>query len=450
VNGSLTVPSGVVLRGEGDTDEGTVIISKGSNGGRGEDAGGVAIYVGSGAPMTPVEGKEPVRITDSYVPTGSMSINVADATSFKVGDYVNVLKTTNQKWIDDLGMGERLRHIRGGKEGAGKKPWTPDRYQIWHLREIESIQGNTITLDLPMPQSIDEQHGGGEVILLNGSGLATHAGVESLMLKSDYTNKPKGKKKNRNFRNYWSGIQIQQSRDSWVRDCTVKHVSFAAVIVKGFSRYVTVRDCKALEPVGVNRGGHRYAFCIGGGTGHLFYNCYSEEGRHCFVGGKKTIGPFAFVNCTSVNGGQSEPHHRWGSGYLFDNVTTEDGSIAAMNRGDSGSGHGWAAANTLIWNGNAKNIIVFDPETEGENNFAIGYTGPKRDEYDRKGIEFSNTRGGYWGTEREGKFFGYALMGNGYIESPDAPVEPRSLFTQQLIERIGREKAFAALEISDL
>jgi hypothetical protein len=37
-------------------------------------------------------------------------------------------------------------------------------------------------------------------------------------------------------------------------------------------------------------------------------------------------------------------------------------------------------------------------------------------------------------------------MGSGHIESPDAPVEPGSLFKQQLIERIGKEKAEAVLK----
>ena len=40
----------------------------------------------------------------------------------------------------------------------------------------------------------------------------------------------------------------------------------------------------------------------------------------------------------------------------------------------------------------------------------------------------------------------YALMGNGYIESPDKPVKPDSLFGQQLNERIGVTKASAVLK----
>jgi hypothetical protein len=157
------------------------------------------------------------------------------------------------------------------------------------------------------------------------------------------------------------------------------------------------------------------------------------------------MGPYAFVKCTAVRGGQSEPHHRWGSGFLFDSVTTKDGNIAAINRGDSGSGHGWAAANTMVWNGDAENIVVFDPETTGENNFAIGFAGSSGSDYGTRGLHYANTRAGYWGTPQEGKYYGYPLMGNGHIESPGAPVEPASLFTQQLIDRIGPEQAMNVL-----
>jgi hypothetical protein len=37
-------------------------------------------------------------------------------------------------------------------------------------------------------------------------------------------------------------------------------------------------------------------------------------------------------------------------------------------------------------------------------------------------------------------------MGSGHIESPGKPVEPSSLFIQQLIDRIGKEQAMKVLE----
>ncbi len=434
LEGPLRVPSGVVLRGEGDGPDGTVLIVDGGN------STETAIDVGApGAKMEEVG--TAVRIADAYLPSGSTHVTVEDAGQFKVGDFVAIKKTVNQKWIDDLGMGERLQHIRGGEEGEKKKPWKPESYQFRVCRQIVGMNGSQLILDVMLPQSFAAEHGGGEVAKVNLDGLAREAGVESIRLVSNYDTSVTENNKDTNFRNYRDGIVVSGASDSWVRNCTVLHVSLAAVRVDDDTRHVTVRDTKSLEPVGPVRGGSRYAFSIGGGTLHLFFNCYSEDGRHDFAGGSRNQGPFAFVECTAVRGEQSEPHHRWGTGFLYDRVTTKDGTLAAINRGDSGSGHGWAAANSMFWNCDAKSITVFDPETVGECNFAVGFAGDPLDEYDASGLVYANTRSGYWGTPQEGKHFGYALMGNGHIESPEGPAKPESLFRQQLIDRIGKEKA---------
>jgi len=284
------------------------------------------------------------------------------------------------------------------------------------------------------------------VYKVNMNQLGEQSGVEFIRIISNYDTAVTSLKKKTNYMNFGTGIELKNIRDSWVRNCSMLHFYKSAVSIGDNTGNITVRDCKSLEPVGPFGGGYRYPFTVNGGTGHLFYQCYSEDGRHDFVGGSRTMGPFAFVQCTAVRGGTSEPHHRWGTGYLFDCITT-DGSIGAFNRGDSGSGHGWAAANAMIWNANAQNVTVFDPETTGENNFAIGFTGDfKKDNFDPVELWYANTRAGYWGTPREGKYFGYALMGNGHIESPDKEAAPLSLFIQQLIDRIGKEQAMKVLE----
>lgn len=441
LNGGLQIRSGVVLRGEGDGADGTVLIAKSEKG------GGAAIQAGDpSARVEHVGTNSSVRIAASYVPSGSVQLTLKDASSFKPGDFVCVKKTVNQKWIDDLGCGERLRHIRGGKEGEGKRPWKPESYQFRHIRQITQVSRNTVTLDVMLPQSFAAEHGGGEVYKISMDKIASLYGVEELRLVSNYDTSVKDENKESNFLNFASGIVFSSCNDSWVRNCTVLHTSFACVKVDDDTLHITVRDCQNLKPVGPKRGGERYAFNISGGSHTLVYNCYSEDGRHDFSGGSRVMGPNAFVNCTAVRGEQSEPHHRWGCGFLFDGITTKDGTLAAINRGDSGSGHGWAAANTLIWNASAKQVVVFDPETEGENNFAIGFRGPILEAYDPQGVKYANDRSGYWGTPREGSYFGYALMGNGYIESPDKPVKPDSLFVQQLIDRIGKDKAIQVLK----
>ncbi len=151
IDGSLSVGPGVVLRGEGDGEDGTVLIMKSASN---KD---VALRLEGAGGIEAAENPDAARIVDPYVPTGTLQLNLEHTDQFKVGDFVHVKKTVNEQWIEDLGMGERLRHIRGGKEGAFKKPWKPEAYQFRILRQITAVDSNTITLDVMLPQSFDEK-----------------------------------------------------------------------------------------------------------------------------------------------------------------------------------------------------------------------------------------------------------------------------------------------------
>lgn len=434
VNGSLFVSSGVVLRGEGDGADGTVLIFRNPR--------GTGIQVGN-PEAEPVRLGEPTSITDSYIPAGSMHVSVEDARQFRQGDYIHVRKTTNDQWIKDLGM-DRITEIRPDNKRVGN--WNAKRYQFDHVRQITQIEGNRITLDVQLPQSITAEHGGGLVEKISLAGIDSLCGVESLRIVSNYDTSVTSVRDNiAHFsdeeNNLRSGI-ILACINGWARDCTVKHTRNAAVRTANPARYCTIRDCKKLEPVAPILGGRRYPFSFGGGSHSLFYKCYTEEARHAFAAGSRVMGPNVFVQCTAWKSTTiSEPHHRWCAGLLYDNITLkEGGQLGALNRGYSGSGHGWAGANIVFWNCDAESVVVFDPPTP-EQNFAIGYTGEIRDEYSTYRLEYANDRSGYEGTPKAGVYKGVPLMGTGYIEHPEEPVMPKSLFMQQLIDRIGSERA---------
>jgi hypothetical protein len=78
----------------------------------------------------------------------------------------------------------------------------------------------------------------------------------------------------------------------------------------------------------------------------------------------------------------SEGHRLWSQGFLFDNfidkntnVSLSNPVLGLYNRGDYGSGHGWAAVHSVAWNCNVGNsrIIIQKPPTA--QNYAIGCTG---------------------------------------------------------------------------
>lgn len=406
---TLRVPGGVVLRGEGDGEDGTVLIY--GPAGTGIVVGGTK-EAGTG---TPADGGKPAgassAITDDDVPTGSMKVTVEDASKFKPGDFVDVQKTPNQAWIDALGMGS-ITSKRGDRKG---KPWKPQQYKCAHLRHVVAVNGNTLTLNAPLTQTLAKGHGGGVVFLRDDKTREVNCGVESLRIVSNYdttiVNDVKaGEPYPADEKNtLQTGVLITNCIDGWVRNVTVQHANFSAVQCGRNSYRTTVRDCKCLAMVSVIRGGKRYPFSNSDAVMSLFFNCFAETGRHDFAGGSRDTGPNAYVMCRACKSNLvTGPHQRWGTGYLFDNVVIEgnrQSGLEAINRGAGGSGQGWAGATTVFWNCTANSAHVMDPPTP-EQNFVIGFTGGQ-------------------------------TSGDGHVESPDKHVQPQSLFLRQLKERLG-------------
>ena len=90
LDGTLKVPSGVVLRGEGDGEDGTVLIFNC----QGRDD---AIVVEGEGPVKDMDEGTAIRIAQDYLPTGSISLTIEDARQFKPGDFICIKKNSERK-----------------------------------------------------------------------------------------------------------------------------------------------------------------------------------------------------------------------------------------------------------------------------------------------------------------------------------------------------------------
>lgn len=392
VGDPLTIEAdGVVLRGEGQGADGTVLVATSAKQYTLLEISGA----GSGFGEVP-DTRTP--LTDEVVPTGARTFAVEAASAFQPGDAVVVLRTPNQAWIDALDMAPH--------------GWTPGAYEVAHERTIVAVSGETITIDVPIVDPIEQKYGGGVVYRSEVKGRVRHVGVEDLRLDSSYagdTDEDHG----------WTAVRLSRARDSWVRRVTALHFGYSAVTFSGESTWNTVEDVAHLDPISQITGGRRYPFNVDKGTGNLFQRCYARNGRHNFVSGARVAGPNVWLDCLAEQGHADDgPHHRWATGLLFDNTKGE--SIKVQNRKDSGTGHGWSGAQVLFWNVEA-NVIVCDAPLGGMS-WAIGCAGAKSE--------------GDWAPEEP----------FGWWESPGASVAPRSLYLQQLQDRLG-EAAVAAITV---
>ncbi len=322
-------------------------------------------------------------ITTDYVPTGSVQIEVEDASVFTAGDTVHVIRTPNQHWIDTIDM--------------TRYDWTPDGYMVKYERIITAIEDNRLTLDAPMVQAIEKTFGGGKVHKVSPDGRINQCGIQNMVLTSHYQN-------DTDEQHGWTAVYLHDTENCWVRNVTARYFGYACVELSWANR-TTVESCAMLDPVSLTDGGRKYSFYIDKGSFNLFQRCYTRGGRHDYITGSRVAGPNVFVDCAATRPlNDIGPHHRYATGILFDNIYGDE--MRVWNRGSYGSGHGWAGAQTMFWNcqSNAENIRIDSPH--GGMNWGIGCKGTLQ-------------------------------LGEGYWESWGEHIMPRSLYYQQLADRLG-------------
>lgn len=388
VDGQLVIKkSGIVLRGSGANGE-TVLLGKSVS----RDA--LIRIVGINDKIS----KKQIRIDQNYVPVNANTFTVEDASAFKVGDRVDIHRPSTKDWIELLGT----QTFGGGVSALG---WKPGDADLSFERKVTAVNGNTITIDVPLTNSLDQKFGGGYVNTFDWAGRIDHIGIENISLVSDYN---KQFPKDEDHR--WMAVTMENVQDAWVRQVSFKHFAGSAVAVLSSARRVTVEDCISMDPVSEIGGQRRYTFFTRGQQ-TLFQRCYAAGGYHDFSVGTVAAGPNAFVQCFS-----ERPYNfsgtidKWASGVLFDVVSVDGNAIRFGNREQDGQGAGWTAANCFLWNCTAARIDCYKPPTA--QNWALGS----------------------WSQ----------FAGNGYWGESNNNLSPRSFYYTQLEERLGKDVATQA------
>ncbi|WP_443969658.1 hypothetical protein [Sphingobium sp. CR28] len=426
--------SGVVLRGEGMGDTGTVLIGTGTGrppadpnaapGAGGRRAGPpprpTLIQI-AGAAGPKIDEASKRVVTDTFVPVGSRRFRVASGRSFKRGDSVIVRRIGNQAWIDAVGM-------NNDPPGARWKP-----FNIEWDRVIVEVSGDTITIDAPITCAIDKQWGGGEVLKYDDAGRIANIGVENMrgvsefdpgVRTKDYGNMDRDSyaaeeyySDENHFNNF---VTFDNVTNGWVRNATALHFVNSMVGAGPATKWITVQDCVSREPISQRRGARRFVFALRGQLA-LVQRCQSDKGRHSFMTGQPSGSGNVFLDCKATKPySSSEPHEQWATGNLYDNI-----QAPLTARFWKNFIIGWAGANTVFWNCEGNFLIQKPPTAQ---NYTFGHIGVNAVVFN---VPFQDT-------SRE----------NGYMESLDQHVFPRSLYLTQLRDRLG-EAAVRAVATTD-
>ena len=407
--------SGVVLRGEGMSDIGTILIGKIPDASQGRSFRRPALVNISGDSGVILLEDSKQIITDDYVPVGACSFRVKSAKAFKPGDKILVRRIGNQDWINEIGLDSAT---------VGRKRWRP--FDINYDRVITGIDGNTITVDAPVFTAIESRWGGGEIFKYNDKRI-DQVGIENLRGISEYNPSVRtraygnmdrdnlgsgfqyqGEEYFSDENHYSNFINITNAQNVWVRNMSALHFASSVVQSNAGSKWITVQDCESREPVSMRWGGRRFTFQMNGQL-CLVQRCLSQKGRHSFVLQGSEASGNVYLECTAINPySTSEPHNHWVNGILYDNVK------APLTARFWDYIIGWAGANIVFWNCEGDFLIQRPPTAQ---NYSFGHIGVNA------------------------VIFNAALQDltkpNGHVESMDKHVMPKSLYLTQLKERLG-------------
>lgn len=395
VEGQLFIEaSGVVLRGEGQTDEGTVIIATGT-------IKRNFIVIGKGVGFNYFSNSR-VDIIEDYVPVGRKYVVVSNGSFFNEGNRISVYRPGTSNWISDLKMNQIP------DPNGTTTQWSPSSYSFHFERLVTKVSGDTLFFRNPVVMAMENKYGGGSVYK-SISDRIEKVGIEDLYLKSAY-------KSDTDEEHAWIAVVFEGAENGWARRITSRYFGYSCVTVQTAARCITVEDCHCRDPKSIITGGRRYSFNLSGSLA-LFKDCSTTEGRHDFVTGSRVRGPSVFTNCTASNThADIGPHHRWAMGTLYD-IIESDGAINVQDRGASGTGHGWAGANQVFWNCKGASSISQNPWVSAKN-YNFGFIGEKNSG---------------WNSRPDGVWVGHNRPG----------IFPESLYQAQLESRLNNVRIFS-------
>lgn len=398
INNQLTIAqSGIVLRGEGNDENETILWATGKS-------ERTLVVAGNNSSLQ-IERNTAVDVVEDYVPVGRQFLVVENASGYNPGDLIVIYRPGTDAWISAIKMDE----ITAGSPGDPTQQWSASEYNFYFERIVTKISGDTLFFRNPVIMALDEDYGGGKVYRASFNRLE-NIGIENMVLKSEYDSET-------DEEHSWTAVVFNEVKNGWARNLKSWYFAYSCVSVARDAKMISVIDCGSYEPKSIITGSRRYSFYCEGQL-NLFKGCETTEGRHDYITGSRVCGPNVFTQSKARNAHNDiGPHHRWSMGTLYDQIDT-DSEINVQDRDDMGSGHGWSGANQVFWNCKGSGSVCQSPWASAKN-YNFGFIG--------------NKLRGYRANRPEGVWVGHNKTG----------LFPASLYETQLSQRLNSDTVFS-------
>jgi hypothetical protein len=312
-------------------------------------------------------------VLDAYVPAGASTFRVQGASAFHPGDRVLVLH--------------------------------PVTGSVIHTdRVVDSVQGDRITLDVPLSDALDAKFKAASLVRYSFPGRITEAGVEGLRITAPFEQAAVNGAQS-------AAILVDAVEDGWVRDLEIQGMQNGIAIGPGAKR-ITVENVHITHAAAHSTAAAAADFTLQG-TQILIDRCgVTGDSAWAVATGPDVTGPVVILNFTSDQGAFA-PQQPWSTGVLVDSSKFAGGSepspgLAFSNRATAGGGRGWDMGWSVAWNVSSPFLLV--PQPPGALNWCIGCMGTPVTTGD---------------------------VANGIFDALGKTVAPPSLYLYQLKDRLG-------------
>ena len=152
-----------------------------------------------------------------------------------MGQEIFLTRPATDEWIELLGMKEF-----GGE--SGWLGWRAGYHNSTWDRTITNIEGNKITIDVPITTALDQKYGGAYLHTASWENRIQNIGIENLSLVSTYNaENPKDEE------HCWNAISFENAANCWVRQVTFQHFAGSAVITSYSIHYTKLYEATLLS-----------------------------------------------------------------------------------------------------------------------------------------------------------------------------------------------------------
>jgi hypothetical protein len=205
--------SGIILRGSGRAgDQATVL----------ELSGAPHLAINIAGQFHKHELSPPTWLTDRAVAAGATVIHVANASSIRPRDTLEILKPITPAWVHFMRMDHLMRY--------GKPETWVENNNIPVLRRAASIDGNAVRLEVPLTDSFDARFYTQQAATVTRVAIArriAEVGVEDLDIVAPPQTLRQG------IDPEFNGIVFDNVVDAWVRSVTMENMVTAVRPARG-------------------------------------------------------------------------------------------------------------------------------------------------------------------------------------------------------------------------